>query len=216
MSQIHGYAIVFDSDSHVLAGSFIEQIAPSAVTRTLQQGSLVQALVAHDVGKPLARTDNGTLVLRADTRGLHAVVGLPDTSYARDLIAARAHGTARGWSFAFRAREDLWTVVDDIPRRRVTDMDISEVSPGVAFCAYPATEAAGRSDAPSLDVARDAHREAAGSVARIIRALACDHPDVRLACTYRDGRPDIRLLDSPRPGWRLHLAKARQRLAMVS
>ena len=216
MSRVAGYAIVFNSDSHVLAGQFIEQMAPSSVTRTLRGGDLVQAVVGHDVGKPLGRTDNRTLALRADTRGLHADILLPATSYADDLVEARRHGVGLGWSFAFRAIEDRWSVVDDIPRRLVTDCAISEVSPGVTFCAYPATEQAGRGGALAVDVARDVHRDAACSVARIIRALARDHPDVRLACTYRDGHPNLRVLDGPRAGWRLRLARRRQRLAEVS
>jgi len=144
-------------------------------------------------------------------------VSLPATSYADDLMAARAHGVSTGWSFGFRSVEDIWTIAGGIPRRRVLDMVLAEISPGCAVPAYLATEQASARDsrASHLD-ARDAHREAALSVARIISRLAADHPEVRLRCVYRGAElPEMRVLDPPRPGWRLRMAHNRLRQVLA-
>jgi HK97 family phage prohead protease len=214
--SLRGYPIVFHENSLPIAGQFIERISPEAVDRTLTNGHLVHAFVSHDATKPLARSDTRTLRLTKDQRGLLADVDLPATSYVHDLLAAREHGVGLGWSFAFKAIEDRWAFVDDLPHRLVVDMLIAEVSPFVSQPAYLATESAGR--AAVVEVVRgEVRHERSLEVARTVAELGRGRPDIRLAVTYPDGHPPvIRELPPPAPGWRLRLAQMRQWHAEVS
>jgi Escherichia/Staphylococcus phage prohead protease len=100
---ISGFPILFDVPSLPIAGMFTESIAPGAVTRDPAALAKIVALRGHDPAMPLARASNETLVLRVNHRGLWALVNLPATTYADDLVGMREHGVGLGWSFAFRA-----------------------------------------------------------------------------------------------------------------
>src|SRR5947209_16958352 len=79
-----GHAAVFNSLSQELWG-FYERVAPSAFQRAEQGKDDVRALFNHNPDLILARTKSGTLDLAADSEGLLAQFGIPDTSYGRDL-----------------------------------------------------------------------------------------------------------------------------------
>src|SRR3954462_11457329 len=68
---LSGYAIVFNSLSEDLGG-WKEIIAPSAVDRTLRDGTNVNALIDHreESGTILGSTDTGLLQLQKNRRGL--------------------------------------------------------------------------------------------------------------------------------------------------
>jgi len=136
--KIAGYPIVFDSSSVDLG--FIEVIRGSAVDRALRERSDVVALRNHDSTLALGRTSAGTLALRKDPRGLHVELDADESvSYVGDLVRLIQRGDARGGSFAFRALDDVWSLNGDTPFREVIDMTLKEVSIGVSFPAYPAT-----------------------------------------------------------------------------
>jgi HK97 family phage prohead protease len=109
------------------------------------------AAVGHDYAKVVGRKSAGTLKLTPDAKGIRAVIDLPDTSFARDLRESHGRGDVRGWSFAFRALEDIWSLAPgtSTPLRTVTKMRTIEVSPGVAQPCYPATASARGAFAPS-------------------------------------------------------------------
>jgi hypothetical protein len=105
----------------------------------------------------------------------------------------------------------------DMPTRTVTDAIYHEVSP-VVWPAFPQTEHAGR-----YTVAHElgsVSREAAAGVARMLRRLSRDCPEVELVCRYDDdGQPDIRVSSVSR--WersrrQMHFNRMRQKLAEVS
>jgi HK97 family phage prohead protease len=104
-AKVTGYAAVFDSLSADLGG-FREKIKPGAFRTSLDSGRDVRALVDHDHSKLLGRTMNRTLRLGENAKGLWFEVDLPDTTYARDLIASVKRGDIRGASFGFLVPKD--------------------------------------------------------------------------------------------------------------
>jgi hypothetical protein len=108
-SRLEGYAVVFNSPSENLGG-FREIIAPGAFSQTLASGEDVRALRNHDDGQLLGRTSSNTLRLSQDDHGLKFSLDIPDTSYARDMIALLNRGDIRGMSFGFRVAkgDDKW------------------------------------------------------------------------------------------------------------
>ncbi len=164
-NRLRGTAIVFNSPSRDLGG-FKEIIDPEAVQRSLRQADEIHAYFNHDSGQVLGNTKAGTLVLRADRRGLNVEISPP--SWASNIVESVERGDIRGMSFGFRTKPDWveWDErSDDLPIRIVHDMEFSEVSI-VAKPAYSATDIAVairslqqyNSSGMSLDFAMKLHR----------------------------------------------------------
>lgn len=153
-NKLVGHAAVFGSRSHDLGG-FHEVIAPGAFTRTLKEQRNVFALVEHDTNRVLASTDNGTLQLHEDAKGLRFSIDPADTSYARDMLTLVKRGEVRGASFRFRPYSggDSWDYSSSpLPLRTLRSVELGEVSV-VLSPAYPATHVSAR----SLELARAFH-----------------------------------------------------------
>lgn len=142
---LRGVAAVFNSMSDDLGG-FRECIAPGAF-RLAIASSDVRALVNHDPNLVLGRTASGTLKLEETDEGLEFEVELPDTTYARDLMACMQRGDINQCSFAFSVGEDgqswehdgaMWTRTVNVVSR------LYDVSP-VTYPAYQDTSCAMRS-----------------------------------------------------------------------
>jgi uncharacterized protein len=150
MSNICGYAIVFNSRSEVLKEGnvrFVEIIKPEAVVAPLAGKPDIRALIDHDTAKVIGRTTSGTLKYKVDARGVYVEIAPPDTSYARDLVAVLERRDVTGMSFGFSvaAGGDSWDVSGEIPIRSVHKIaHITEFS-AVGFPAYTDTEASVRS-----------------------------------------------------------------------
>jgi HK97 family phage prohead protease len=143
---ITGHAAVFNRDSEVLYGSFIERIAPGAFAESIAKPDDVRALINHDGNLILGRNLSGTLQLREDEQGLHVTIDPPKTSYAQDLMESMQRGDVTQMSFGFETIEDKWTRGEngapDI--RTLLKVRLFDVSP-VTFPAYPDTDVAVRS-----------------------------------------------------------------------
>lgn len=98
---VEGYAAVFDSVTDI--GPFRERIAQGAFSDVLDDD--VRFLVNHD-GVPLARTTNGTMVLKQDEVGLHYRAVLSDTQVGRDVYTMIKRGDISQSSFAFMIGEE--------------------------------------------------------------------------------------------------------------
>jgi HK97 family phage prohead protease len=142
--QIRGYAAVFDSDSELLMGSFVERIDRQAFADA--DISDVRALFNHDPNFVLGRTTNNTLQLEIDERGLRYTITPPDTQLVRDLvIEPMKRGDVTQSSFGFTLMEDEWDESGDYPVRTLKRIgEVFDISP-VTFPAYTQTEASARS-----------------------------------------------------------------------
>ena len=69
-------------------------------------GRLIKANRQHDRGKPIARTDAGTLTVVDSSTELRASATLPDTTVGRDLREDIRIGNVRGFSVEFRNAKD--------------------------------------------------------------------------------------------------------------
>lgn len=135
--RIAGLAIVYDVRSELLEGSFLEVIRPGAIR--LKEDMLV--LAGHNPQHVLGRVTSGTARAWGDASGIRFEVDLPDTSYARDLIASMARGDVCQCSFAMKVIADEWYVDGATVIREVLLAEVPELSI-VSMPAYRTTEAA--------------------------------------------------------------------------
>lgn len=196
MPKIGGYALKYNRMSQNLGG-FVEQIAPGAFDRSLNNtGNDVLARFQHDDLYLLGRTSSGTLRLTPDDVGVDYEADLPETDYARNLAALAERGDVRFSSFAFRTLEDDWTVTDDgFPLRTLRQAQLVDVAP-VVTPAYMDTSSGLRSLAAVVNLAEEEMAEAirAGHVVDLLRGsnatvidLAPNTPAERSAETESTG-----------------------------
>lgn len=103
---LEGYGIVFNSNSRLLYGYFIERIHPDAVNGA--DMSRIICKYNHDINQVLGTSWAGTLSYSIDARGVKYKVELPDTQVGRDVAVLAERGDLRGSSFEFRTQEDKW------------------------------------------------------------------------------------------------------------
>lgn len=132
--------IPFNSMSENLGG-FREVIRKGAFRKTIRESD-VRSLWAHDSRYVLGRSKNNTLTLEERDDGLFIESPLPATSWAKDLGESISRGDVPGISFGFRTIKDVWTQSpDESPAlRELIEVQLIEVSFGVAFPAYPETD----------------------------------------------------------------------------
>lgn len=143
---IVGHAAVFNKDSELIFGSFIERIAPGAFAESIAKPDDVRALINHDPNLIIGRNTSGTLQLKEDDQGLHVTIDPPKTSYASDLLESTQRGDISQMSFGFETIADQWergqNGKPDV--RTLLKVRLFDVSP-VTFPAYPDTDVAVRS-----------------------------------------------------------------------
>jgi len=134
---LRGYAAIFNSPSQPLP--FIETIEPGAFRDSLKSRNDVKLLWNHDTSIVLGSTRAGTLRLIEDTRGLLVEADLPQTQAGKDAAISIQRGDVTAFSFGFRipAGGDVWNSANERVLKRV---NVHEVSVGVAFPAYTATD----------------------------------------------------------------------------
>ena len=145
-----GYVNAVERDSKVIMtrdGKCVEQIAAGAFARSLADGHEVRMKLNHrrDIGS----TADGTIILEEDKIGLYAVAETEDEEL-RELAAA---GKLTGWSFGFVKREGVMEErANDVPRRRINALDLSEVSILSVTPAYNGTSVEVRSEGEDVEV----------------------------------------------------------------
>lgn len=143
---IRGVAAVFNSLSENLGG-FREQIAAGAFKSALENCD-VRALFNHDSNMILGRTTSKTLRLSETEQGLEFECDMPDTQYARDLMACMKRGDINQCSFGFSVDDGGDTWQKDEAGKWVRTIHVVsrlyDVSP-VTYPAYPDTACALRS-----------------------------------------------------------------------
>tara|TARA_R100000781_G_scaffold68547_1_gene43163 strand:- start:607 stop:1737 length:1131 start_codon:yes stop_codon:yes gene_type:complete len=132
--RVVGYASVFNSLSENLGG-FRELISERAFDEVMEDS--VVALINHDMNYPLARTDNNTLTLSVDSKGLRYAFDVPEgLSYGNDLLINLRAGNISQSSFGFIVEEDSWERKDGEHIRTIEKVSrLIDVSP-VTIPAY--------------------------------------------------------------------------------
>lgn len=134
---LRGYASMFDSPSEWLG--FREVVARGAFARSLGRGHDIKALVEHDPARIVGRTENGSLELGEDSRGLWVRITPNDSTEGRDLLENVRTGLLSQMSIGFRVLEETWETRDGEELRTLVEVDLVEVST-VSDPAYKSTE----------------------------------------------------------------------------
>lgn len=124
-----------------------ERFAARAFRSRIQAGENIFFLAGHDIEKPLASTEAGSLTLRDGDDALHIEARVvPSTSWAHDALAALAAGLTKGLSPGFRVSPggDVVTRSADGLLRTVNQAELFEISM-VTRAAYDAAQIAARS-----------------------------------------------------------------------
>jgi HK97 family phage prohead protease len=165
--RLSGYAAVFNDSSVPLP--FKESIAPGAFRKTLSETPDVRLLINHE-GLPLARTNNGTLKLEEDERGLHFNADLADTQEGRDIYELVKRGDVDQMSFAFRVIRQKWN--DDRSRRVLTEVSLADGDVSVVtYPAYPTTTVEAREYLKEAISAIKEGREVTGESLIVVQAI---------------------------------------------
>lgn len=124
---IRGYAAVFNSPA-LIAGEFIEQIAPGAFTETLKKRDVL-ALIAHDWGRVLGRVSAGTLRLKEDPLGLAFELDVDlSTPSGQEIFGNVKQRNVRQCSFGFSVLRSSWDDSGDLPVRTLQEISLGEIS----------------------------------------------------------------------------------------
>lgn len=146
---IEGYAAIFNSETEMFGGEWVERIAPGAFTEVMQDD--VRALFNHDPNHILARTASGTLQLWQDGRGLGYRFEAPNTTHGNDLLENIRNGNITQSSFGFTIQDYAMEYRGETEVFTITKVGrLFDVSP-VTFPAYETTEVTAR----SIDQARN-------------------------------------------------------------
>lgn len=108
--QIEGYALLFDQDSTLIGGSFIERISKDAMEGVLQRSDVL-CMLNHDESRGVLaryRRGAGSLKLEVDERGLRYSFEAPKTDLGDELIESVRRGDIDSSSFAFSTEKDSW------------------------------------------------------------------------------------------------------------
>lgn len=135
-STLEGYAIMWGVRSSPISEfgrRFTETISKGAF-RNLDKRD-IKLYYNHDKSMPLARTQNGTLTLNEDEKGLKFRAELPNTTLGNDVKELLRVGTLTGeMSFGFIATREKWSEKKD--QRDVLEAELYEISI-VQDAAYP-------------------------------------------------------------------------------
>lgn len=138
-NKLSGYAVLFNTPSVLIREMGRE------FTETIERGAFdlndenddIKLYFQHNTEMPLARTRNGSLVLREDEKGIYFEAELPNTSLANDIKELYRSGVLSGeMSFGFSVTRDKWS--DDKKKRTVQKGKLYEISI-VVDAAYPDT-----------------------------------------------------------------------------
>lgn len=125
---IDGYVNAVGRDSRPIrcqTGNFIEQVEPGVFGKALKKAKNVKLLLNHRNDRELGSVLQGNLTLAEDNIGLKAHAEVTD----EEVIRKARSNQLTGWSFGMYVNEcEMEERSNDIPRRKIKDIDIFEVS----------------------------------------------------------------------------------------
>jgi HK97 family phage prohead protease len=138
-NKLSGYAVLFNTPSVLIrehGKEFVETIERGAFDISDKEDD-IKLYFQHNSEMPLARTRNGSLILREDEKGIYFEAELPNTSLANDVKELYRTGVLSGeMSFGFSVTRDKWS--KDYKKRTVEKGKLYEISI-VVDAAYPDT-----------------------------------------------------------------------------
>lgn len=141
--RVRGYAVVFDSPSERM-GSVVETIDKRAFDHLGDLNALGVRMQVNHGGIAVASTDNDTLRISKDAKGLQIEADLdPRRPDARSLYYAVERGDVGKMSFGFRVApggESVRELPDGSLRVHVTKVDALREVSGVDYPAYRDTD----------------------------------------------------------------------------
>lgn len=137
---IAGYALKFDKWSEPIHSWFKEKISRDALDGCDMDDVIM--CFNHDSSKLLARTQSGTLELKADDVGLSFKFEAPNTELGNEMIELVSRGDIRGCSFVFYIESDSWTYADDDNGLKLDERTVEKISKirDVSLVVFPAYE----------------------------------------------------------------------------
>ncbi len=123
---LEGYAVVFESPAEhkIYDTTIIETIKKDALSLT-DMSDVVLRYNHLDSHMLLARTQNNSLTLTLDNKGLYIKASLIDTQVNRDLYKSVKAGLITKMSFAFTIADggEQHTFIDNLVKRDITNID---------------------------------------------------------------------------------------------
>lgn len=177
---ITGYAAVFNSPSEEMpvkrddpnGRKYREIVRPGAFAESLVNKRAIFALFQHNETAVLGSTQNGTLRISEDNRGLRYEISPPNTTAGRDTVELIRRGDIRASSFGFKVRAGGQALKRDGDQivRELRSLDLLDVSP-VTVGAYGAASVSLRSlDQALLDELEHDERNAERMAMRLALA----------------------------------------------
>ena len=125
---IDGYVNAVGRDSRPIrcqTGDFVEQVEPGVFRKALSRAKNVELLLNHRKYRRLGSIADGSLTLTEDNNGLRAHAEVTDA----ETIQKARNNQLTGWSFGMYVNDsEMEQRSNTIPRRRLKDIDIFEVS----------------------------------------------------------------------------------------
>lgn len=125
---IDGYVNAVGRDSRPIrcqTGDFVEQVEPGVFRKALSRAKNVELLLNHRKDRRLGSIADGSLTLTEDNIGLRAHAEVTDA----ETIQKARNNQLTGWSFGMYVNDsEMEQRSNTIPRRRLKDIDIFEVS----------------------------------------------------------------------------------------
>lgn len=124
VNAVERYSKPITENIHGKIRTFIERVKCGTFKKALKRNDDVKVLLNHDYERELATTKDGTANLFEDNIGLRAEVTIKD----KDVIEKAKNDELVGWSFGFRANDDVLGTEGEQETRTITDLDLIEVS----------------------------------------------------------------------------------------
>lgn len=169
--SVSGYVNVTGSFSEPIRNSngeyFRETIEQGVFNNALGRASRVDFLAEHDTTKILATTENSSLELNEDSKGLFMSAKISPTSWGKDAYQLIIDGIIQGLSFGMIVLDQDWSVCDDgTPLRTIKAIELFEVS-AVRHPAYKSSsvEARGIEQINDIEIPKEYRNKESESMA---------------------------------------------------
>lgn len=169
--SVSGYVNVTGSFSEPIRNSngeyFRETIEQGVFNNALGRASRVDFLAEHDTTKILATTENSSLELNEDSKGLFMSAKISPTSWGKDAYQLIIDGIIQGLSFGMIVLDQDWSTCDDgLPLRTIRAIELFEVS-AVRHPAYKSSsvEARGIEQINDIEIPKEYRNKESESMA---------------------------------------------------